>query len=162
MENKRNRVINSKVGLALFRRNLDEYLRRYITVDESWIHYYTPETKEQSKQWVFKGDPAPKKAKTVKSTGKVMDTVFWDARGIIYVDYLTKGQTINVEYYASLLHRLSEEIKKQCPHLPKKKNYLPSRQCTGAHLRSLGGEYYGIKVRIITTPHPPYAPDLAP
>lgn len=37
-----------------------------------------------------------KKAKTVRSTGKVMATVFWDAQGIIYYrgDYLTKGQTI--------------------------------------------------------------------
>ncbi|GBM72402.1 hypothetical protein AVEN_175576-1 [Araneus ventricosus] len=53
MENKRNRVINSEAGLESFRHNLDEFLSRYITVDETWIHYYTPETKEQSKQWVF-------------------------------------------------------------------------------------------------------------
>ena len=76
VENKRNRVIDSKAGLALFRRNPDEFLRRYITVDETWIHYYTPETKEQSKQWVSKGSPAPKKAKTVKSADKEMVTVF--------------------------------------------------------------------------------------
>lgn len=54
-ENKRNRVVDSKAVLALYRRNPDEFLRRYITVDETWIHYYTPETKEQSKQWVFFG-----------------------------------------------------------------------------------------------------------
>ena len=36
--------------LALFRRNPHEFLRRYIAVDETWIHHYTPETKEQSKQ----------------------------------------------------------------------------------------------------------------
>ncbi|GBN15894.1 Histone-lysine N-methyltransferase SETMAR [Araneus ventricosus] len=100
MENKRNRVINSDAGLVLFRRNPDEFLRRYITVDAKWMRYYTPETKEQSKQWVFKGDSAPKKAKTVKSGGKVMATIFWDAHGNIYVDYLAKGQTINGEYYA--------------------------------------------------------------
>ncbi|GBN29866.1 hypothetical protein AVEN_62618-1 [Araneus ventricosus] len=76
MENKRDRVINLEAGLALFLRNSDEFLRRYITVDETWIHYYTPKTKEQSKQWVFKGDPAPKKAKTVKSAGKLMPQFF--------------------------------------------------------------------------------------
>ncbi|CAK9806326.1 hypothetical protein ANTPLA_LOCUS4839 [Anthophora plagiata] len=69
-ENKRNRVIDSEAGLALFRCNPDEFLRRYITVDEISIHYDTPETKEQLKQWVFKSDPAPKKAKTVKSADK--------------------------------------------------------------------------------------------
>ena len=44
------------------------------------IHYFTPETKEQSKQWTSSvNKPAPKKVKTVKSAGKVMATVFWDA-----------------------------------------------------------------------------------
>ena len=66
-------------------------LRRYITVDEPWIHHYTPETEEQSKQWVFEGERTPKKAKTVKSAGKVTATVFWDARRIIYTEYLKKG-----------------------------------------------------------------------
>ncbi|GBN67408.1 hypothetical protein AVEN_236337-1 [Araneus ventricosus] len=105
--NKRNHVINSEAGLTLFRCNPVEFLHRYLTVGETWICYYAPVTREQSKQRVFKGDPAPKKAKTVTSPGKVMATVFWDARGIIYVDYLAKGQTINGEYYASFLHRLS-------------------------------------------------------
>ncbi|EFN80245.1 hypothetical protein EAI_02945, partial [Harpegnathos saltator] len=24
---------------------------RFITMDETWVHHFTPETKEQSKQW---------------------------------------------------------------------------------------------------------------
>ena len=36
------------VGLAFFRRNPSEFLRQYITVDETWIYFYTSETKEQS------------------------------------------------------------------------------------------------------------------
>ena len=116
-ENKHNRVIDSEAILALFYRNPDEFLRRYITVDETWIHDYTPETKEQSKQWVFEGERVPKKAKTLKSSVKVMATVFWDARRIIYTDYLKKGQTITGAYYASLLHRLSQEIKEKRTHL---------------------------------------------
>lgn len=90
-DNKRNRVVSSMALLERMRRNPDEFLRRLVTVDETWIHHYTPETKEQSKQWIVKGERAPKKAKTVKSAGKVMATVFWDARGIIFIDYLKKG-----------------------------------------------------------------------
>ena len=52
-ENKRDRVLDSEAILALFRRNPDEFLRRCITVNETWIHHYTAETNEQSKQWVF-------------------------------------------------------------------------------------------------------------
>ena len=69
----------------------------------------------------FEGEQAPKKANTVKSAGKVMSTVFWDACAIIYTDYLEKGKTITGAYYASLLHRMSKEIKKKHPHLKKTK-----------------------------------------
>ena len=160
VENKRNRVVDSMAGLALFRRNPDEFLRRYITVDETWIHHYTPETKEQSKQWVTGGDPAPKKAKTVKSADKVMATIFWDARGIIQIDYLQKGRTINGEYYASLLDRLSEEIKKKRPHFAKKKvlfhqDNAPVHTCAVAIAKIH-------ELRFELLPHPPYSPDLAP
>ena len=57
----------------------------------------------------------------MKLACKVMATVFWNARGIIYTDYLEKGQTVTGAYYASLLHRLSEEIKKKRIYLKKKK-----------------------------------------
>ena len=45
--------------------------------------------------------------------------IFWDARGIIYTDYLEKRQKITGAYYASLLHKLSEEIKIKRSHLKK-------------------------------------------
>ena len=49
-ENESNRLVDSEAILALFCCNPDEFLRQYITLDETWIHDYTPETKEQSKQ----------------------------------------------------------------------------------------------------------------
>ena len=47
-------------GLALFHRNPSEFLHRYIAVDETWIHFYTAEIKEQYKQWTVPGEPDPK------------------------------------------------------------------------------------------------------
>lgn len=35
-------------NLATFQRNSKEFFCRFVTVDETWIHRYTPETKEQS------------------------------------------------------------------------------------------------------------------
>ena len=75
-ENKRNRIVDAETILAPFRCNPDEFLHRYITVDETWINHYTAEIKEQSKQWIFESERTPTKAKTVKTTGKVMDTFF--------------------------------------------------------------------------------------
>ncbi|GBP79720.1 Histone-lysine N-methyltransferase SETMAR [Eumeta japonica] len=90
LDHKRNRVTTSKECLAMFSRNPDEFLRRFVTVDETWIHHNTPDTKEQSKQWVSRGECGPKKAKQSLSAKKVMATVFEDARGIIHIDYLEK------------------------------------------------------------------------
>ena len=62
VDHKRDRVTILKQCLEMFQRNPDEFLRRFITVDETWIHYFTLESKEQSKQWSSPGEPAPKKA----------------------------------------------------------------------------------------------------
>ena len=123
-ENKRNRVVDSEAISELSHRNPDEFLRRYITVDKAWIHHYTPETKKQSKQWVFESEWALKKAKTVKPADKVMVTVFRNARGIIYTDYLENGQMMTGVHYVLLLHGLSEEDKKKRPHLINKKIFF--------------------------------------
>ena len=84
-------------SLAMFHSNKAYFLRRFITMDETWVHYFTSKTEGQSKQWVEKGESAPKKAKTVRSAGKVMASVFWDEIGIIFIDYLQKEKTINGE-----------------------------------------------------------------
>ena len=92
--NKRNRETTSEQCLTMFKRNPKKFLHRFVTVDETWINWYTPETKEQPIQWISPGERAPKKAKTVLSAGKVMATVFWDSQGVIYIDYLEKGKTV--------------------------------------------------------------------
>jgi histone-lysine N-methyltransferase SETMAR len=79
-------------------------------MDETWIHHYTSESKQQSKQWTEASCSAPKKTRSVPSAGKVMVSVFWDADGILFTDYLEKGKTITGEYYSNLLTRLDEKI----------------------------------------------------
>ena len=72
----------------------DDFLLRLVTVDETWVYYYEPENKAQSHQWVGPGSPRPKKFKTQLSAGKVMATEFWDAKGVIMLDFLPKRSTI--------------------------------------------------------------------
>jgi hypothetical protein len=55
--------------------------------------------------------------------------VFWDAEGILFIDYLEKGKPITGEYYSNLLTRLDEKFREKIPGL-KKKNHLSSGQCT--------------------------------
>lgn len=35
------------------KRNLKEFLRRFVTADETQIHWYTPETKERRKSVIY-------------------------------------------------------------------------------------------------------------
>ena len=49
-----------------------QFLDRTITTDETWFHYYDPETKQQSSQWKNVDSPRSKKAKVTKSLGKNM------------------------------------------------------------------------------------------
>ena len=88
--------------LKRFRSKEDDFLSCLVTVDETWVHYYEPENKAQSLQSVGLGSPRPK-FKTQPSAGKVMATVFWDAQGVIMLDFLAKKSKITGAYYANLL-----------------------------------------------------------
>ena len=66
----------------------------------AWVHYYEPEKKAQSRQWVGPWSPRPKKFKRQPFAGKVMATVFWDAKGVLMLDFLPKRSTITGVYCA--------------------------------------------------------------
>ena len=91
-------------------RSKDDFLLRLVSVDETWIHYYEPENKAQSCQWVGPGSPRPKMFKTQPSSGKVMATLFRDAKGIIMLDCLPKRSTISGVNYTNLLDQLRTAI----------------------------------------------------
>ena len=99
--------------LKRFRSKEDDFLSRLVTVDETWVHYYEPENKAHSRQWVGPGSPRQKKFKTQPSAGKVMATVFWDAQGVIMLDFLAKKSTITDAYYANLLDHLRTAIREK-------------------------------------------------
>ena len=62
--------------LKRFRSKEDDFLSRLVAVHETWVHFYEPENKAQSRQSAGPGSPRPKKFKTQPSAGKVMATVF--------------------------------------------------------------------------------------
>ncbi|KAL4105054.1 hypothetical protein QTP88_020329 [Uroleucon formosanum] len=90
--------------------NSDEnFLKKVITGDESWVYGYDPETKKQSSQWKHASSPRPKKARQNRSKIKSMLIVFFDYEGVVYHEYAPAGQTINKEYYVEILKRLHTE-----------------------------------------------------
>jgi hypothetical protein len=65
-----------------------------VPCDETWVHYYTPESKRPSQQWLPAWMPRPQKAIRKLSTNKVLLTLFWDNKGVLLVDVLQNERTI--------------------------------------------------------------------
>jgi len=86
---------------------------RLVTMDETWLYHYDPETKQQWMEWRHRGSPCPRKFQVQKSAGKVIASIFWDQDGILLIDYLPKGQTISAEYYSCLLVQLKDILKEK-------------------------------------------------
>ena len=59
------------------------------------------------------GSPRPE-VKTKPSAGKVMATVFRDAKGVIMLGFLPKRSKITRVYYANLLDQLRTAIREKC------------------------------------------------
>jgi len=159
-DQKRTRMKISEQCLEHFNKNKTDFVHQFITMDETWVRHYTPESKQQPKQWTEAGCSAPKKTRSVPSAGKVMLSVFWDAEGILFIDYLEKGKTITGEYYSNLLTRLDEKIRDKRPGLQKKKIIFHQDNAT-AHKSVLAmGKLRDLYYELLE--HPPYSPGLAP
>ncbi|KAK5645801.1 hypothetical protein RI129_004265 [Pyrocoelia pectoralis] len=59
-EQMRIRMRTSAGNLRVFAKNPVEFFRRFVTMDETWVHHHIPETKHQSRQWIAHGEPTPK------------------------------------------------------------------------------------------------------
>ena len=100
--------------------------------------------------------PTPKIFRLQKSTGKILASVFCDQDGILLIDYLPKGQTINAEYYASLLVQLMDILmEKRRGKVTKDVMFLQDKRAISTQKKVA---YLGFQC----VDHPSYSPDLAP
>jgi len=104
--------------------------------------------------------PRPKKFRVQKSAGKVLTSIFWGQDGILLIDYLPEGQTINAEYYSSLLLQLKGILKE------KRRGkvtmvVLVLHDNAPAH-RALATQKKLAYLDFHCLDQPPYSPDLAP
>jgi len=77
-DEKKARVAHSTSFLRRLEQERDSLLGRIVTTDETWISLYDPETKRESMVCRRNSSPPPKKAKTSRSTKKVMFVFFLD------------------------------------------------------------------------------------
>ena len=113
-----------------------------------------------SMQWRHPSSPTVKKFKTTPSAGKIMATVFCDRNGVLLIEYLPRGQTINADRYAVTLQNLKQAIRN------KRTGRLTKGVCL---LRDNARPHIARKILELLTKfgwdildHPAYSPDLAP
>ena len=63
VDEKQQCFVDSERCLELFPRIKPNFLHRYVTMDETWIHHYTPESKRSSAEWTAVGEKRPKRPK---------------------------------------------------------------------------------------------------
>jgi len=112
-------------------------------------------------EWRHSGSPRPvPKIPSAKFRRKCSRLDFWDQDGILLIDYLPKGQTINAEYYSSLLVHLKDILKeKRRGKVTKGVLFLDDN--APAH-RALATQKKLAYLGFQCLDHPPYSPDLAP
>ena len=132
-----------------------------VTYDESWIYCYDPETKKQSSKWKHAGSPKPKKARQSKSTHKLLMIPFFDSTGMIYMYWVSTGQTVNKEYYVEVLREFRKRFHQKRPALFKSGQWHFHQDNAPVHNSILVTDYL-TKMGIKTVPYPPYSPDLGP
>ncbi|XP_014274434.1 histone-lysine N-methyltransferase SETMAR-like [Halyomorpha halys] len=87
-----------------------------------------------------------------------MASVFWDAKGILLIDYLPTGQTITGQYYTNLLDQLQEKICEKRPGLARKK-VIFHQDNARLHTSAIAmAKLYELSYELL--PNPPYSPDL--
>ncbi|KAG5329290.1 SETMR methyltransferase, partial [Acromyrmex charruanus] len=84
----------------------------------------------------------------------VIKHLFWDARGIIHIDYLRSKQTINGDYCAVLLDHFNNI------HLAKKKVLFHQDNARVHTCPALMAKFNEFRYELLS--HPAYLPDLAP
>ena len=77
------------------------FLRRIVTGNESWVHFYEPERKGQSMEWRHTSSPKSKKVRVQRPASKFMLTFFWNYSGPI-LEYMPRGSTVTSATYSNL------------------------------------------------------------
>ena len=86
-----------------------------------------------------------------------MATVFWDVNGVIHVDFLEPGSTINADRYIQTL----KDLKKRLGRVRTNKTIVLHHDNARPHTARATVEAINT-LGFCLLPHPPYSPDLAP
>ncbi|UYV65471.1 hypothetical protein LAZ67_3004457 [Cordylochernes scorpioides] len=158
-DHKRQRVEAAQKFLDCHETDGEELLDSIVTGDETWVHYTTPETKEQSKQWKHTSSPKPLKFKKNTFCRETYGSVFWDRKGLLLCDFMRRGTTMNPDRYCEILKQLRRAIQNERRGMLTKgvRFHHDNARPHTAHKTTAFFEEFGWEL----VSHPPYSPNLA-
>ena len=83
------------------------------------------------------------------------------ADGLVHHVYVPRGQTVNKEFYKTVLQRLRDAVRRHRPEMWRSGNWILHHDNAPSH-RAVTTNKFMAKHNIPSLPHPPYSPDLAP
>nr|AAP51086.1 transposase [Forficula auricularia] len=136
----------------------DPFLKRLITGDEKWVVYNNIKRK---RSWSRPGEPAQTTSKAGIHQKKVLLSVWWDYKGIVYFELLPPNRTINSVVYIEQLTKLNNAVEEKRAELTNRKGVVFHHDNARPHT-SLVTRQKLLELGWDVLPHPPYSPDLAP
>jgi histone-lysine N-methyltransferase SETMAR len=135
-------------------------LDNIITMNETLVSYFTPETKRMSKEWTMKGKQGPLKAKVQASRSKQMVFVVFDSRGLIYTHIASRSATINAPYVVDVLGKFWRSLRLKRPELLSQRWFFHWDNVP-VHTTAVVSDWFDAH-GVQQLKHPLYSPDLAP
>ena len=83
-----------------------------------------------SSHWNTAPFPQPKKERQVKSNVKTMLIAFFGTDGLVHHEYIPRGQTVNKEFYRTVLQCLHDTVRR----------HHPGKWCSGNWILHLGND----------------------
>jgi hypothetical protein len=82
------------------------FLNWIVTGDETWCFLYDQQMKRQSTTWKSPSSPRKKKPQQDRSQGKATLELFFDLSGIVHMEFIPEGETVNKYRYKEILRCL--------------------------------------------------------
>ena len=107
---------------SLLKRNeTDSFLKQIIAGNEKWVVY---DNVVRKRSWSKRDEPAQSTSEADIQQKKVMLSVWWDFKGIVYFELLPRNQTINSNVYRRQLMKLEKEMEEKRPELSTRKGVI--------------------------------------
>ena len=87
-------------------------LHRIVTGHEKWIYFENPKRK---KSWLSPGEVGPSNPRPNRFGRKTMLCVWWDQCGVVYIELLKPGNTLNKDHYRQQIINLNRALIEKRP-----------------------------------------------